>query len=119
MVVSLVSPSLNCRTARCRRSRAVPQHRGERVLAAPFELDEGLRLVVERERRRLPVAGGPSESRAISSRARASACSRSIVMSSATMEKACGNGRRGGPPAGGGRGGIPPQNAGRFPEASF
>ena len=38
---------------------AVLQHRRERVLAASFQLDEGLRLSVERERGRLAIAGGP------------------------------------------------------------
>src|SRR5205085_10283277 len=39
--------------------RALAQHARERVLAAAFELDEGLRLVVAGEGRRLTEAGRP------------------------------------------------------------
>ena len=41
------------------RVEAVAEHRRERVLAATFQLDEGLRLTVQRERGRLPVTGRP------------------------------------------------------------
>ena len=68
---------------------AVAHHPRERLFAAAFELDEGLRLLVQTERGGLPVVGRPEADRAsMIPRACSSACSRSIVMSSETMEKA-------------------------------